>query len=186
MPCFTNSINVAVSKLHRTANQFLKGAERGCKIGGWLECHGPFLLNKSHDLDQRLLCIGHQEKGAGGRGSLHTGVTMDEDGMTCLVFAHDFNGNLRSPHLHVADFRGLQIIIHGYTVLIGDGRMKWDLFRTVEDGLDIVTLQPIAVQGHFPSPNPDTGYDLIYIFTVFPIVHHYRGGRKRCGVTDRI
>ena len=59
------------------ANKLLKGAERPCEIGRWLECHGPFLLNHVHDLYERLARECHQEKGTGGGGSLHTGVTMD-------------------------------------------------------------------------------------------------------------
>ena len=95
--------------------------------------------------------------------------------MTGSVFPHDFDSDLRSPGLHIADLGRLQIVIDRDAILIRDGRVKGQLLGAVEYCLNLIPLQPITVKCHFPASNPDTGYDLVDIFPVFSLIFHYRG-----------
>lgn len=142
----------------------LEPTEGRSEIRTWFKGDRPFLFDHHHDANQRLLREDHQEKRAGCRGTLHTRMTVDEHGVTPFVFAEHLIGDFGSPGLHVLDFRRLEIVIHGYSVLKWNGGMKGNLFGTIEDGLDSVFLEPNGILSGFPTTDPDTGYDLICVF----------------------
>ena len=115
-------------------------------------------------MNERLAREYHQEKGAGRRRSLHARMAMDEHRMFCAIFAEHFVGDFRCPCLHIIDLRRLEIVVHRNTILIRHRWMKSHLFCTIEHRLDSVLVEPLFIQSRLPSPNPDTGYNLICIF----------------------
>jgi hypothetical protein len=142
----------------------LEAAEGRSEIRTWFKGDRPFLFDHHHDANQRLLREDHQEKRTGRRGTLHARVTVDEHGVTPLVFAEHLVGNFGGPGFHVLDFRRLEIVIDRYSVLKWNGGMEGNLFGTIEDGLDSVFLEPNGILSGFPTTDPDTGYDLICVF----------------------
>jgi len=106
-------------------NLVLKMPETRRKVRRRFEGDWTTALDQIHNLYERPTRENHQKKGTCRGGSLHTRVTVDQHMMSLIEFTEDFIGDFGGPGSHVVNFCRLEIVIDGYTILIGNRWMKW-------------------------------------------------------------
>jgi len=99
-------------------DDLLKAAEGCAKIGTGLKGDGPLFLDHHHHANQRQTREHHEKEGTGRCRSLHTRMTVNQHGMTSIVFPQHLVGDLWRPGLHVFDFGRLKIVIDRYPILM--------------------------------------------------------------------
>jgi len=129
------------------------GVEKGDGSAGFDEADGLLGLTTCHEDD---------EHGDHGGGALHAGVTVDKEGAAGVVFGGHSVDGLKGPQLCVSDFLGLEIVVQWNSVechrRVQD---KGNVFGTVEDCLDAVSLEPVAAGGGLEVAEPDTSDDFV-------------------------
>ena len=113
------------------------------EIGAWCKSDWSPLLDVCHGLLWSHILGDNEEHRHTRCRPLHARMTVNENWLTCLVFSHEFEHYLIRPELKISDFLGLEIVIHGHTILTLNGGDKGDILRTIKHTLDALFTEPL-------------------------------------------
>lgn len=132
----------------------VKGEDGSLKVGRGVEGDGSALFNEWHDLGGVSLVIGNEEEGHGCGGALHACCTMNEYGVTLLVFSEDLVGDLARPEFHITYFLLLEIVVDRNPILIRNQWGEWTILCTIKNHGDMVRLDELGIHGGFGISEP--------------------------------